>query len=311
MAFTVTHANTVSTPEYGKKFKNNVYDSSPFTKLLLNKHKVKVKGGTYITFPLEVKQLGAAESRAWNTEVEFESVDLFTQGVLQWAHIDAQVTISNEERLKNQAGPQQVVDVVKAKDKALMADMKEQIADQVFATASATNKIIPLAVIVDSADTYAGVAVADMAEWAGEEDSSTTTMTRSFMYARCLAATFDDAQPSVHFTTRGLLGSYNALLGSDERYHNTREANAGFKTMTLFGDNVYADSHVASNSWYGLDMDSLEIRMMEGCDMKPTEWKDLFVRGFPGAMAKHVEVALNLVAYKRQTHFKCSALTGT
>ena len=311
MAFTVTHANTVSTSEYGKKFMNNVYDSRPFTKLLLGDHKAKVKGGTQITFPVEHKQVGSAESRAWNTEVNYESVDTFTQAVLAWAHIDAQVTISNEERLKNQAGPQQIVDVVKAKDAHLKNDIAEQIADQVFATASATNKIIPLAVIIDSADTYAGITVSDAPAWAGIEDSTTTPMTRAFLYGRVAAATFDDAGPSTHFTTRTLLAEYNALLGGDERYHNTMKANAGFKTITLYGDNVYADSHVATGHWYGIDMDAVELRMMEGAEMKPTEWFDLKVRGFPGAMAKYVEAALNLVFYRRRTSFKCSALTGT
>lgn len=311
MAFSVTHANTVSTSQYGKKFMNNVYDSRPFTKMLLDNKKTRVKGGTQLTFPVEHKQVGAAASRAWNTEVNYESVDTFTQGVLAWAHIDAQVTISNEERLKNQSGPQQIVDVVKAKDAHLVNDIAEQIADQVFATAAATNKIVPLAVIIDAADSYAGIAVADAAAWAGIEDSSTTQMTRSFLYGRVAAATFDEAGPEVHYTTRSLLADYNALLGADERYHNTRKANAGFKTITLYGDNVYADSHVAAGHWYGIDLSAVELRCMEGAEMKPTEWFDLKVRGFPGAMAKYVEAALNLVFLRRRTSFKCSALTGT
>lgn len=311
MAFSVTHANTVSTPEYGKKFVNNVYDSVPFLKILLGKKKAKVRGGSYITFPLEVKQSGTAGSSPWNQQVNYESVDLFTQGVLQWAHIDNQVTISNEERLKNQSGPQQIVDVVKAKDKSLINDIKEQIADQVFATASATNKIIPMAVIIDAADTYAGVAVADMAAWAGIEDSSSTTITRALLYSLVAQATFNDEGPTDHWTTRAMLAYYNALLGADERYSNTEEANAGFKKITLYGQPVHADSHIATGHWYGTNMNTFEMRMMEGAELKPTEWFDLKVAGFPGAMAKYVEGAMNLICYNRRTNFKCSALTGT
>lgn len=311
MALSVNQANTVSHEVYGKHFVENVYDASPFLKMLKDKHKVKVKGGNYITFPVEYKELGTAQSRDWNDEVVFESVDTWTTAILQWAHIDAHTMITKEERFKNYAGPQQVVDVIKAKEKQLSNDLTEQLSDQIFATSSASNKIIPIAVIIDSSDAYAGIAPADASIWAGNEDTSSTAMTRALLYSERGAAIFGMDGPTVHFTTQLLLDTYNKLLGADERYHNTREANAGFKTITLYGDNVYADHHIAAGHWYGLDMKQFELHVMEEMDMTPTDWQDLLVGGYPKALAKYVDVALNLVCYRRRTNFKLTALTGS
>ena len=192
MALGVTQANTVSHEKFGKKYKENVYDSSPLTRMLQKDKKIKVRGGNHITFPVDYKELGQAESRDFNDEVVYESVDTWTQAILQWAHIDAQVMITKEERFKNYSGPQQIVDVVSSKEKKLRSDMFEQVADQIFATSAVTNKIVPLSTILDASDSYGGISPSDASVWAGNEDTSTTTMSRSFLYGEVAGAQFGD-----------------------------------------------------------------------------------------------------------------------
>lgn len=312
MALSVNQANTISTRVYGKKFKENVYDSSPFLKWLKNNQKVKIRGGNDLSWPVRYKEYGTAAVRDWNDEVVYEATDTWTQAILDWVHVDAQVLITKEQRFKNQDGPHQIVDLIKSREDELRMDITEKLADMIFAASFTTGNIVPISTITDANDTYAGIAVADASVWAGNEDTSTTTMTRSFLYGEVAGAQFgEEGGPDTHWTTRALLASYNALLGADERYHNTQKANAGFKTITLFGDNVYADSHVPASSWYGLDSKCFELWTMEGVDMTPTDWFELEQAGHPKALAKYVDVACNLVALRRRTSFKCTALTGT
>lgn len=310
MALSVSQANTVSRTIYGKDFMENVYDSIPLLKMLREKHQVKKRGGDSIQWPIEYKEYGTANRGDWDAQVIYQAIDTWTAATLDWVHVDANVAITKEQRFKN-AGEHQIVDLVKAREKALRADLSEKLADMICASSTTTGDVTALSTIVDSADTYGGIAVADASVWAGNEDSTTTQMTRSFLYGQVAGAEFADGGPSVHFTTRALKASYNALLGADERYHNTRTANAGFKTITLMGENVYAEPHLPANYWFGLDLNAFEFWCLEGVDGKPTDWFELEQAGHPKALAKYVDIACNLVAQRRRTSFKCSALTGT
>ena len=84
-----------------------------------------------------------------------------------------------------------------------------------------------------------------------------------------------------------------------------------FQLHYLMGENVYAEPHLPTGYWFGLDLDAFEFWVLEGMDGKPTDWFELEQAGHPKAMAKYVDIACNLVAQRRRTSFKCSALTGT
>lgn len=311
MALSVTQANTVSKNVYEKKFKENVYDSHPFLKMLMANDKVTEAGGNQIQFPIQYKALGTANNVDWGDQVSFTSVNTWTGAVLDWATYRADTMLTWEERDKNQDGPQQIVNLIKNKTDQLKADMLYRLATDLFATSAVSGKIVPLSTIVDSADTYAGIAVADASIWAGKEDSSSTQLTRALLYSQITGAEFAEGKPNTHYTTRSLLADYNSLLSGDERYMNTREANAGFTTLTLYGNPVYSDAYMPAGYWYGLDMSAFELKVMKGDDMNISDWQDLHVAGYPRSLSKIVTWVGNLVCYRRRTSFKLSALTGT
>ena len=310
MALSVTQANTVSKDVYNKDYSENVYDSHPFLKTLKDKKKVIVAGGDQITFPVQYKSLGTGDAVDWGDQVNFESVDTLTQAVLDWAPYRAHTMLTWEERSKNQAGPQQIVNLIKNKHKQLEAEMAFRVATDIWATSAVSGRITPIATIVDADDSYAGIAVADATVWAGNEDTSSTTLTRALLYEDVVTSEFADGKPNAHYTTRALLAAYNSLLGADERYQNTKDANAGFTTLTLYGDPVYSDSYIAAGDWFGLDMDAFELHMMKGENMAVSDWEDLHVAGYPKSLSKIATCVTNLVCYRRRTSFKLTALTG-
>jgi len=269
-------------------------------------------GGDDIRFPVRIKQLGTAADVGWDDQVLYQAIDTRTSGVLEWAVYRADTMLRWEEKAKAQEGKQRIVNIVEDKTTELSEDMAYRIATDMFASSySDTNKIVPIPTIVDAADSYAGIAVADAAHWAAaSEDASTTKMTRAILYEDVEGAKFGSNGPNFFITTRDLAANYNALLGADERYVNVNEANAGFKGPTLYGYPVIGDPYVGSGDFYGLDLDAFELFTMKGNDMKVSGWMDLGPAGYPDSAAKVVKSVCNLVCRRRKTNFKLTALTG-
>lgn len=310
MALSVTEMNTVSTPLYDKKIVQQAYDSYDFFKYLKDNDKVTISGSTKITFPIRYRRLDHAAAVGWGDQVDFAATETRTQAELEWAPYRSQTLITWEERTKNR-GRHQVVKLAEDKSNELKDDMVYRLATDLWATTAVTGHMAPLAAIVDSADTYANIAVADAANWAGKEDASSTTMTRALFHTAVLTAKFGENMPTRHYTTRTILGKYMGLLTADERYVNTKDMNTGPTAVTLFGKPVIDDPYIPAGDWYGLDMDSFELFVQEGEDMWVSEWEDLLVGGYPKSMGKVMTCVLNLVCRRRRTNFKFTALTGT
>jgi hypothetical protein len=311
MAISIAQANAVSTRVYDPKIKQQVYDSTDFLKYMKDNEKIVIAGGNDLSWPVRYKKLGTANDVGWDDQVVFQAIETRTSAVDDWAPYRAETMLTWEERSKNQSGKQQIVNLMRDKSSELGEDMAWRLNTDIFATSAATGKLTPLSTIIDSAATYAGIAVADASDWAAVEDSSSTTLTRALLYTNIASATFGMNKPNRHYTTRALLAAYNGLLGSDERYTNTKEANAGFTNITLYGDPVFGEAFVPTNYWYGLDMDSLELWVQKGNDMKISDWENLFVAGYPDSFGKVCMSVCNLVCRRRKTNFKLSALTGT
>jgi hypothetical protein len=314
MALSIEQINAISTAVYDKTLTQQVYDENPLLKKLRDSEKMTIAGGDDIRFPVRVKRLGTGGDVSWDDQVTPQAIDTRTSGVLEWAVYRANTMLRWEEKAKAQEGKQRIVNIVEEKTTELAEEMRYRLATDLFATSfTDTNKIVPIPTIVDSADSYAGIAVADTddSSWASGEDASSTKMTRALLYADIEGAKFGSDMPNFFITTRALAGSYNALLGADERYVNTKEANAGFVGPSLYGYPVIGDPYVSSGDFFGLDLKALELFVMKGQDMTTSEWIDLAPAGYPDSAYKIVKSVCNLVSRRRRTHFKLTALTGT
>lgn len=310
MALSVTEMDAASTKYYDKKLVQQIYDSYDFLKYLKDNDKITIDGGTSFTFPVRYRRLNRAGAVGWNDQVDFQAYETRTQAELDWAPYRVDTTITWEERKKNRGKPQ-IIKLAEDKSTELREDMIYALASDIWATSAVTGHISPLSQIVDSADTYAGITVSDVSAWAGAEDSSSTQMTRALFYGAVRENKFGEHGPNRHYTTRAIAAKYDTLLSSDERYVNTRDMNAGPSATTLYGKPVIDDPYIPSGDWYGLDMDSFELAILEGEDMWVSKWEDLFVGGYPKSMAKVMTCVVALVCRRRRTNFKFTALTGT
>ena len=88
-------------------------------------------------------------------------------------------------------------------------------------------------------------------------------------------------------------------------------ANLGFTSLTYYGVPVVSDVFCPAASWFGIDLSAFELRVHKDDNMKATDWMDMAMAGFPRAVGKYVSWVGNLLARRRRTSFKFTALDYT
>jgi len=263
---------------------------------------------------IRYKELDNAKATGPRSKVDFSSEETRTGADIDWTYYDAQTLIHWDEQVKN-SGKGKIIDLVKDKSAEVLEDLQNKLYKAVFATSgTAGTDLEYLSKIVDSGAAYGGIAVADASEWASAEDSSTTTLKlfgdASLSYMRN-QATFGTEQPTMHITTRDLVSKFESLLQPQQRYEDKTMANLGFSAMTFHGVPVLGDVFCPAGYWYGLDMKAFELREHSDYGLTVGDWFELPQAGYPNAKAKYVSWVGNLLARRRNTSFKFSALDYT
>lgn len=314
MALTITEANAVSTKYFDGTLGVQVYDSSPLLSRLKSKNKVSLDGGTQIQFPVRYKESGTAQAVTARQQLAYTQVETRTGGVVDYAHYANHALLSWDEREAN-SGSAKIINLMKDKYQELEEDLFEKMADDLHATTAVTNGFTPIDDIIDSADTYAGIAVADAAAWAGIEDTTTTRLT---LYGSTGAlatvmnnATLGSKKPDLILTTRNLFSKLESLVEPQKRYEDVEMAKIGFVNVTFHGATAVADAHCQTTYLYGLCTDEWELRVHKDYNFKSTDWRELDQVGFPNALVKVVTFAGNILCRNRRVNFKYSALDYT
>ena len=314
MALTIAQAEAVSTKYFDKTLTQQVYEGSPFWAKMKDDEQITT-GGNSIQWPVRTSKLNNAKATGPRARVDFTSKDTRTGADIDWTYYDGNTMINWDERVANN-GKQQIIDLLKEKSDELLEDIKEKLYQAIFLTTTATEgfDLDTLDRIVDSAADYAGIAVSDAASWAGIEDASTTTLKLygdGSLATHRNSATFGTDLPTLHVTTRALYSKYESLLSPQMRYEDKQMANLGFASLTFNAKPVVSDVFCPDKYWYGIDMKCMELRVHTDNNMDVVPWFSLEQAGFPKAMGKYCTWVGNLLARRRRTSFKMSALVAT
>ena len=311
MALSISELQAVSKKYYDETCTQQVFDEDPFLALLKSRHKVTISGGESIQFPIRYTKLGLAGGTGFRTKVDFSTKETRTGGVLEWAPVQGYTMLHWDERVKN-AGEGKIVNLAKEKAQEMTEDFQDALSTMLWGTS--TSYIAPLSQIVDSSDTYAGIAVSDASAWAATEDGSTTVMklygSGSLSYSRN-AATFGKHMPTHHFTTRNLASKFESLMEPKQIYEDKEMANIGFRAITFHGCPVIGNPYVSAGDWYGLDMTVFELVVHKDDNLKVSDWFSLEQAGYPRAVAKYMSMVANLKCVMRKSNFKYTALDYT
>lgn len=314
MALSIAEADAVSTKYFDGTLGIQVYETSPLWAKLKASNKVSLDGGSSIQFPIRYKESGTAQAVGARQQLSYTQVETRTAGTADYGRYANHALISWDERESN-SGSAKIVNLMKDKYKELEQDMAEKMADDLFATTAVTNGLVPLVTIVDTATTYAGIAVADAAAWAAGFENTATRLTlygsaTSLSYAMN-HSTLGSKKPNLIITTRDLFSKAESLIEPQKRYEDVEMAKIGFNSVAFHGAAITPDAHCTTAYMYGLCTDEFELRVHKDFNFKATGWKELDQVGFPNALVKVVSFSGQLICHQRNVNFKFTALDYT
>lgn len=311
MALVIDQLNAVTKKYFDTTLQQQCYDDSPFWVKLKSKNAVKLSGGTSIQYPIRYQQLDFADAVDPDAQIVYETKATRTAASQDWAYYYAKQMVTWEEKVKN-AGVGVIVDLAKEKVQEMKDDQYDRFATDLFTSNPNGHGITPLATIVDSADTFGGITVADASTWAAWEDASTTVLSLfggagSWAYYFNLA-TLGKNHPSLVLTTRNLYSGFMKLFEGQRVRSDNDLADAGFDNCIFLNAAITSDSYVPASTCYGLDMDHYEFIIHSSYNFKMTDWFSLEQQGLPNHASRVMSFAGNLKCDLRRTSFKMTGL---
>ena len=300
MALSIDEANTVSSKYFDKTITQQVYERSPFFAKLKAAGNVTTDGGVSIQFPIRYQKLDKGQWVGPRDQVAYTQKETRTAGARDWKYLYGNAMISWDEVVKN-SGKQMLVNLKRDKAEELREDMGDNFASAIWAVTQDSSALASMYTIVDAGETYAGIAVADAAEWAASiEDTSTTELVlygANSISVSMNACTFGSHKPDSIYTTRSLWSKFAALIEPP--------------SLAFHDAEVVSDVYIADGDLFLIDTKQFEIRYQPKFNMKTDPWTDLTQAGYPYASIKNCAWVGNVLCRMRKTSGKYTALDST
>jgi hypothetical protein len=240
---TFTEMVTTSLRNHARTLVDNVTDHNGLLRKLKENGNIKTKSGGYeIVFPLEYAENGTYQRYSGYDSLDVGASDVFTAAKYDWAQVAIHVTASGREiRMNN--GPEQMIDLVKARVKNAMNTAANNFSVDMYGTGALTNQIGGLGLIVtsDGTGTVGGISSSAYPFWANQfyenpvTGFATTSVGASFntMWLRCVRG---NDKPDLIVTSNDLYAIYEASLQANQRYMKAdKTADVIFDSNTNFG----------------------------------------------------------------------------
>lgn len=259
MALSYDQIVAVTKRKYMPKLIDAIFDSD----ILLKRAKEKgwyqsVDGGTSIFQPLMYAQTTAAGSYAPTATLDTTDNEQFTSCEFQWKYYYANMTITGADEHKNM-GDSQVLDFVKQKVMAAEMTLKDKIGDGLYSTGGTATDIGGLRLLVDTANTVGGIDQSAYSWFQSQEDSSTSTLGLAALQTQYNALCINGEQPSLIVATRANYNRLWALLQPQQRFVDSKTADAGFPNLMFNGTPFVVGSKVPANHVFMLNEKFLHL----------------------------------------------------
>jgi hypothetical protein len=268
MPLTLDQINGITQKKFIPKLVDNIFDSN----VLLKKMKAgdgykKIDGGTEIVQPLEYAQTTAAGTYAGTDLLSTTDNEVFTGAVYGWKQYFANISITGLDKAKN-SGDSQIIDFVKSKVKNAETTLKQLLGDGIYSSGSDTKALVGLRVAYTNSSSVGGIAQSSYSWWNTQKDSATTVLSLAAMQAIDNSCTIDEDGPDLITTTRGIYNSYWSLLQPQQRFQDSKTADAGFQNLMFNGKPVVVDSKAPSGHMCFHNMKYMAMQVHKDVDMK-------------------------------------------
>ena len=254
------------------KMHDNIFDSNP----LLSKFKssgryLSQNGGTAIDIPLNYAQTTSAGWYDGGQTLDTSDNENITKAVYQWRSAYANISITEEDKLKN-SGELGVIKLLAAKAMIAEKTLADILGTGLFSDGTTAKSIIGLRDICSTSQTVGSISQATSSWWQSNVDSTTTTLSISAMNTQFQNATIDADSPDYIVTTRSIYNSFYNLLQPQQRFLNEQAAKAGFTSLMFNSSPVVIDSHTPASHMFFLNMKHLGLYYHPERDMYASEY---------------------------------------
>lgn len=252
MALTYADISAITEKKFIPKMVDNIFDSNPLLQILKEKSYEKVDGGTSIMIPLNFSGVSATGWFSGSDTLDSSSNDVLTAAEYNWKQIFANVAVTRIDELKN-SGDAAKLNLVKQKVQVAEKTIADGLGTGLYNAGTDSKAIGGLRLICGTSNTVGGISQTSYSWWASQVDSTTTTTTIKAMQALYNLCTIGNDSPDVIMTTRTLFNSFYSLLQPQQRFVDSKSAEAGFSSLLFNGSKVLADSHCTSNYMFMLN----------------------------------------------------------
>lgn len=261
MALNINQLNAITQDFFLPKMADNILDSNAlYSRMKKGNAYQSVSGGTNIKVPLAFSQLTA---KGWFKGLDtLDTTDnsTFTAAQYEWAHSYVNITISDDDEIKN-SGESQVIDLVKAKTQWAESNLRDLLGTALYSDGTDADSLVGLGAAVDSTtNTYGGIDRTSNSWWNSQVDSTTTTFSIADLTSLYGDCKIDNDAPTMLISPQDQWDNYHGLLQPQERFQDASSADGGFRSIMFMSTPFLVDSHCPDGYLYMLNEKYLMLK---------------------------------------------------
>lgn len=258
MALTYDQITAITEKKFVKKLYDNIFDSNPLLQRAKGKWYEVLDGGERILVPLNYATTTASGWYQGADTLSTTDNEQITAAEYLWKQLYANVTITRSDELKN-SGDSAILSLVANKVKIAEKTMADTLGTGLYSDGTDPEAIVGLRDIVAANQTVGGISQSTSTWWAGQVDSTTTTLTLSAMQSLFTSASIDNDTPTVATATRANYDRYYNILQPQQRFMDQETAKGGFTSLMFNGIPMIADSKCPSSHMFFLNEGYLHL----------------------------------------------------
>jgi hypothetical protein len=265
MALSYNEISAITEKYFRPKLVDNIFKSNVLLARLRDKQE-KIDGGERMLMPVMYATTTATGAYVGADTLDVTPNDQITSAEFLWKQYYANITITGIDELRN-AGDAAKVSFVKSKVQVAEKSLAYAMGNDVYSLGTDTKTLDGLrhAVNVGSgvyggaSATYAGIDRTAYSWWSAQVDSTTTTLSIAKMESLFGLCTIGNVHPTLIVTTQSIWDSYLALLQPQQRFVDSKMADAGWANLTFRSVPVVVDNRCPTGYMFMLNEDYLKL----------------------------------------------------
>lgn len=265
MALTYSEISAITEKYFRPKLIDNIFKSNVLFARLRDKQE-KIDGGERMLMPVAYATTTAAGSYYGAQSLDTTPNDQITSAEFLWKTYYANITITGLDELKN-AGDAAKVSFVKSKVQIAEKSLAYALGNDIYSLGTDTVALDGLrhavntgaAVYGGASVTYGGISRTDYSWWNAQADVTTTVLSISAMETLFGLCTIGNVHPTLIITTQSIWDDYFTLLQPQQRFMDSKMADAGWANITFRSVPVVVDNRCPTYYLFMLNEEYLKL----------------------------------------------------